>query len=110
MTSPDRRSRWPGSPQGDLFSAPAVTAGTGTNVRQSRPVPRSEVSPVEVERVRVCTLLMLFQLSDAPGDIGRVASLYFADALADWYASRSVEPSQARFLGPPVGGPDDPPF
>jgi hypothetical protein len=100
--SPDRRSRWSGSPQGDLFSAPAVTAGTGTNLRQSRPSPRVEVSSAEVERARVGTLLMLFQLSDAPGDTGRVASLYFADALASWHASRSSLP--------PVGGFDDPPF
>lgn len=101
--SADRRSRWAGSPQGDLFAAPPVTAGTGTNVRQSRPsFPRPEVSSAEVERVRVSTLLMLFQLSDAAGDIGRVASLYFVDALAAWHASRSSVPASA--------GPDDPPF
>lgn len=97
--SPDRRSRWSGSPQGDLLSAPPLRP-TGTNVRQSRPLP--EVSSAEVERVRVSTLLMWFQLSDAPDQIGRVAGLYFADALAAWHASRSSSP--------PVGGSDDPPF
>lgn len=97
-TPPGRRARWPGPPQSDLFGRePASSArSSAPSAASMRPFPQA--SAEEVERVRIGTLLLLFQLMDAPGDTGRVAALHFADALAAWHSSR------------PSGSPDDPPF
>lgn len=46
-----------------------------------------EVPAAEVERVRKDTLLMFFQLMDAPGALGESASLWFDAALRDWHAA-----------------------
>jgi hypothetical protein len=100
--SSDRRSRWSGPPQADLFTVSPARPGAAQRAvtRPSRPLP--DVSSADVERVRVSTLLLWFQLSDAPGDIGRAAAGFFADALAAWHAARSSSST--------VAGPGDPPF
>lgn len=103
-TPPDRRRRWSGSPQADLFGRePASSArfSAPSAAPQARPFPQA--SAEEVERVRIGTLLMLFQLMDGDGDTAYVAGLHLADALAAWHSSRPSQPSEA-------GSADDPPF
>lgn len=90
----ERRSRSASPVQADLFGSPSRPAPKPLYVSAAFPSASAE----DVERVRVSTILMLFRLSSAGDEIGRVAGLYFMDALEAWHASRSTS------------SPDDPPF
>lgn len=90
--SSERRRRSPLSgpgtvSQGELFARPSEARRTAP---ASRPYVAS-ASAEDTERVRIGTLLMLFQLLDADGFIGQSASVWFVDALRDWHRSRPVE-------------------